>query len=313
MKFIFLGGKGGVGKTSASSAIALRYAQSGKKTLVISTDPAHSLSDCLDQEIGHDIVKVRKADNLWGLEIDTEQATREYGNLFFQQQGESEEGKIVQQLLGGEDLSGLTPPGADETIAFLKIIEFIENPVDFEVVVFDTAPTGHTLKLLSLPELTSNWIYKMVKIRKRISSTMEGIKRIFGGSKEKRPDLEASIEEVKKRIEIARKHLQNPEETEFIPITIPTLMSVWETERLLEALKRYQIHVNHIVINQVNPPNPTCEYCTIRNKQQMSVIEEIKELYSDEYKIHIIEMQKQEIQGIEQLQEFAKYFDFLFT
>ena len=142
---------------------------------------------------------------------------------------------------------------------------------------------------------------------------MEGIKRIFGGSKEKRPDLEASIEEVKKRIEIARKHLQDPEETEFIPITIPTLMSVWETERLLEALKRYQIHVNHIVINQVNPPNPTCEYCTIRNKQQMSVIEEIKELYSDEYKIHIIEMQKQEIQGIEQLQKFAKYFDFLFT
>jgi len=85
MKFIFAGGKGGVGKTTIASTIAIHYAKTGKKTLVISTDPAHSLADCLDQEIGSDIVPVREVDNLWALEIDSEKATQEYGNLLVQQ------------------------------------------------------------------------------------------------------------------------------------------------------------------------------------------------------------------------------------
>ncbi|MHA1983698.1 MAG: ArsA family ATPase [Candidatus Hodarchaeales archaeon] len=303
MKFIFAGGKGGVGKTTIASTIAIHYAKNGEKTLVISTDPAHSLADCLDQEIGSEIVPVREIENLWALEIDSEKATQEYGNLLVQQG--FEESNLFSQFFGGDDLSSLSPPGADETVAFLKLLEFMENPMDYDVIVYDTAPTGHTLKLLSLPELTSNWLYKMILLRKRLSSTLGSFKKIFGGGKSDSGEFKETIETLRKRIESARKQLQNSDITEFIPITIPTLMSIWETERLLQALKQYGIKTSSIIVNQVNPENIECDYCKLKNKQHLEIIKQLNELYQDEYLIHSIEMSKEEIRGIKKLIEFS--------
>lgn len=304
MKTKLIGGKGGVGKTTIASSIAIYHALKGLKTLVISTDPAHSLADCLDQEIGSEIVPVRKIKNLWALEIDSEKATQEYGNLLVQQG--FDQSSIFSQFLGGDDISSLTPPGADETVAFLKLLEFIENPLEYEVIIYDTAPTGHTLKLLSLPELTSNWLFKIAMLRQKLSSTLGGIKKIFGGGGKNvnTADMKQSIDVLRKRIESAREHLQNHEETEFIPITIPTLMSIWETERLLQALRQYGISAKTIIVNQVNPENDKCDFCKLKHKQHNSIIDQLKDLYSDEYRIHTIEMFKDEIRGIDNLIEF---------
>ena len=116
--------------------------------------------------------------------------------------------------------------------------------------------------------------------------------------------MRKSIEVLRTRIETARQHLQNNEETEFIPITIPTLMSIWETERLLQALRQYNIGAKTIVVNQINPLNDACEYCKLKNKLHSSIIDQLKDLYKDEYEIHQIEMSKEEIRGIEKLKEF---------
>ena len=110
---------------------------------------------------------------------------------------------------------------------------------------------------------------------------------------------------LRKRIESARKQLQNNEITEFIPITIPTLMSIWETERLLQALKQYGIKAHSIIVNQVNPENSVCDYCKLKHKQHIEIIEQLKELYSDEYFVHSIEMSKEEIRGLQKLIEFT--------
>lgn len=312
MRFIFAGGKGGVGKTTIASSIAIHHALKGLKTLVISTDPAHSLADCLDQEIGSEIVPVRKIENLWALEIDSEKATQQYGNLLVQQG--FDESSIFSQFLGGDDISSLTPPGADETVAFLKLLEFIENPLEYEVIVYDTAPTGHTLKLLSLPELTSNWLYRMAMLRQKLSSTLGGIKKIFGsgGKNTNSADMKQTIDVLRKRIESAREHLQNHQETEFIPITIPTLMSIWETERLLQALRQYGINAKTIIVNQVNPKNDECDYCKLKNKQHTTIIDQLKDLYSDEYNIHTIEMMKDEIRGTDNLINFKSKISSIF-
>ena len=140
--FIFLGGKGGVGKTSLASSLAIFAAQQGIDTIIISTDPAHSLSDSLDQEIGSEEISVNNVDNLWAMEIDSEKAAAEYKALL----NASGSNDLINQFLGEDDISGLTPPGTDETVAFAKVLEYIENPTH-QLLIFDTAPTGHTLRL----------------------------------------------------------------------------------------------------------------------------------------------------------------------
>ena len=302
-RFVFFGGKGGVGKTSIASALGVYAAKKGIKTLIISTDPAHSLADCLDQEIGGEIVQIRQVQNLWGLEIDTERATKEYGSLLMQTSAGGDEGNLLKAVLG-DDISGLNPPGADEAVAFLKLIEYIEKPTH-DLLIFDTAPTGHTLKLLALPQMMDNWLFRMISLRQRMASSFKAIKRLFGGGQQEEGDLKTALEGIRSRVEKARLHLQNADETEFVPITIPTLMSIWETERLLQALREFKIHCGRILVNQVNPENDNCPYCQVRYKQQTLVISDFEDLYANEFRIRKILMSIEEIRGIARLEEFG--------
>jgi arsenite-transporting ATPase len=301
--FIFLGGKGGVGKTSLASSLAIYAAKQGIDTLIISTDPAHSLADSLDQEIGSEEVQINNIDNLWALEIDSEKAAAEYKALL-DASGSSE---VFNQFLGDDDdISGLTPPGTDETVAFAKVLEFMENP-SHELLIFDTAPTGHTLRLLSLPEVMDSWLYKIISLPNKINNLFGGFKSLFGGKDKKNNSVDAqeSLKQLQKRVKIAKEILTDPEKTEFIPITIPTLMSFWESDRLIAALREYNISSKRIIINQLNPKNETCSFCLKRNSQQMELINDFKELYGEEFDIKTIEMLSNELRGVEMLQKLG--------
>ncbi|KAF3609088.1 hypothetical protein DY000_02051002 [Brassica cretica] len=165
-KYYMLGGKGGVGKTSCAASLAVRFANNGHPTLVVSTDPAHSLSDSFAQDLtGGMLVPVEGPDSpLFALEINPEKAREEFRSAS-QMNGGTEVkdfmdgmglGMLVEQL--GElklgELLDTPPPGLDEAIAISKVIQFLESPEYnmFTRIVFDTAPTGHTLRLLSLPD-----------------------------------------------------------------------------------------------------------------------------------------------------------------
>ena len=236
-RFIWCSGKGGVGKTTLSSALAIFAADRGIKTLVVSIDPAHSLSDSFDQEIGSEIIPINGVNNLWGLELDADKSTREFSNILFQQ-SDSEEADFLSQFLGEDDPSALSPPGTDELVAFSKLLEFVENP-KYDLTIFDMAPSGIALLVLSLPEMIDTWLYKMINLRHRLSSVFGVFKQFIGGKKGSDSGLKEVLEQLRKRVEIARVHLQDSKETEFVPVTIPTVMSDWETERLLEALEEY--------------------------------------------------------------------------
>ena len=300
--FIFLGGKGGVGKTSLAASLAIYAASQGIDTLIISTDPAHSLSDSLDQEIGSEEIAVNLVDNLYALEIDSEKAAAEY-KVLLEASGSSE---MLNQFLGDDDISGLTPPGTDETVAFAKVLEFIENP-SHELLIFDTAPTGHTLRLLSLPEVMDSWLYRIISLPNKIGSLFGGFKSIFSSKdkKNKAVDPQESLKQLQKRVKIAEKILTDPEQTEFIPVTIPTLMSIWETDRLIAALREYNISSKQIIVNQINPKNETCTYCMKRHSQQWDLIKDFKELYEDEFAISTVEMFNMELRGIDMLKKLG--------
>lgn len=299
-KFLFFGGKGGVGKTTMAAATAIRAADLGHRTLLVSTDPAHSVSDSLDQRIGGETyTEVDNVVNLWAVELDTEDAMRTYSDVISQQDPSG----TLSEFLGGGDPSSLSPPGADETFAFIQLLEFIQNP-EYDIVVFDTAPTGHTLKLLQLPELTQSWLYRLIKMRRRLGGMISGVKALFGGDAPNEQEAFDKLEELRSQVEIARVHLANAKETEFVAVTIPTIMAIWETERLIRALFEVAFPISQIFINQIQPQHPDCTYCSARYASQQESLQKIQDLYS-EFDLLEISMFEYEIRGIKRLRELS--------
>jgi arsenite-transporting ATPase len=302
IKFILSGGKGGVGKTSCAGAMAVLSARHGFRTLVLSTDPAHSLSDSFDQDLsGGEVVPIEGFDNLWGMEISTEKGMQQFQDVI----GEGAAGPEAQMaasLMG--DMTGMAPPGSDEAMAFGKILEFIEDS-SYDRVIFDTAPTGHTLKLLELPDLLDSWLGRILTLRQRLSSMMGGLRGFFGGKQDEEDDSWKMIQQTKDKIRAARIELSDPDTTQFVVVMIPEAMAVFETQRLLSSLGSWHIPATKMVVNQLVPPNPSCQFCTKRYEMQQANLKDIQELYSD---MDIIEVPlfESEIRGIEELTKLGE-------
>ncbi len=300
IKFILAGGKGGVGKTSCAGAIALLSAQQGFRTLVLSTDPAHSLSDSFDQDLsGGDEIPIKGVDKLWGMEINTERGMEEF-QATLSSGAAGPEAQMASQFLG--DMGGMSPPGADETMAFGKMLEYLED-ASYDRIVFDTAPTGHTLKLLEVPDLLDTWLGKIITLRQRLSSMMAGFRAMFGGGQEEETAWEM-LQRTKEKIKKAREELSNPELTQFVVVMIPEAMAVFETQRLLASLNAWDIPANNIIVNQLVPDNPDCPFCSARRKMQQSNLADIKDIYKD---LSIIEVPlfDREIRGIDELKRLG--------
>lgn len=278
-RFIFFGGKGGVGKTSTSTAIAVHLADKGLKTLIISTDPAHSLGDLLEQKVsGGDPVRVEGCDNLWAMEVDTTRALDRFRALFKEldvsalaaQFGVSEE---ILAGLGLEDFVAILnnpPPGIDELIALADVVRLSKgkgstskegaavNGLTFDRVVIDTAPTGHTLRLLSFPDFLDGFLGKLVKLQLRLSKVLSSLSSLFGGgsveSQERlraTDELLAKVERAKLQMVELRELFRDQDATEFCIVTIATQLAVAESKRLLAALRKEKIAVRHLVVNKL--------------------------------------------------------------
>jgi arsenite-transporting ATPase len=302
VKFILSGGKGGVGKTSCAGAMAVLSAKHGFRTLVLSTDPAHSLSDSFNQDLsGGEIIPIEGFDRLWGMEINTEKGMEDFQKVI----GEGAAGPdaaMASNIMG--DLTGMNPPGSDEAMAFGKILEFLEDS-SYDRVIFDTAPTGHTLKLLELPDLLDSWLGKLLTLRQRMSSMFSAFKGMFGAGSDLEDDSWKVLQETKDKIRAARIELSDPDTTQFVVVMIPEAMAVFETQRLLTSLGSWHIPASHIVINQLVPPNPDCKFCTKRYEMQRNNLQDIRELYED-MDITEVPLFDGEIRGIEGLEKLGE-------
>ncbi|KAF7826283.1 ATPase ARSA1-like [Senna tora] len=247
-----LGGKGGVGKTSCAASLAVKFANHGHPTMVVSTDPAHSLSDSFGQDLtGGSLVSVEGVNSpLCALEINPEKSMEEFhtavqnvgGGAGVKNLMESMGlGMITNQLgdLNLDEMLHSPPPGTDEIIAISKVMQFLESPeyAMFTRIVFDTAPTGHTLRLLSLPDFLDGSIGKVVKLKKKLSSTF---KSLFG-KEEAQSDASDNIEKLKEMMAKVQDLFHNADTTEFIIVTIPTVMAISESSRLHASLKKESV------------------------------------------------------------------------
>jgi len=148
--FVFFGGKGGVGKTTVSSSYALKCARDGHDTLVVSTDPAHSVADVFDQPFGDDATPVDGVENLWAMQIDPEDEVTRHLDELRQQLSEQVSTAMVSEINRQLEMAHGTP-GAYEAALFDRFVEVMRNADPYDRVVFDTSPTGSTLRLLGLP------------------------------------------------------------------------------------------------------------------------------------------------------------------
>ena len=298
LKLILFGGKGGVGKTTCASSAGLYLAKEGFKTLVISTDPAHSLSDSLGQKIGDQIKGVEGVKNLSVLEVNAQKALSQFKVKY-----EAQIKKIfdTSTYLDHEDIDSifaLPIPGIDEVMGFKTIVDLIEE-AKFDKYIVDTAPTGHALRLLTLPELLDEWIKVLAKMRWKYRYMVES----FSG-KYNPDEGDDFLVEMKKTVKKIEGLLKDQDKCEFIAVTIPEDMAILETERLINNLNKYGIKVRQLAVNNVLELRD-CEFCRERSKAQEEYVKQIRRKFSN-LKTTIIPLQPREVKGIEALDKFTK-------
>src|SRR5215510_7320510 len=235
MRVIVHTGKGGVGKTSVSAATALRCAELGQKTLVISTDTAHSLGDSLTRQVGPEPTEI--APNLWAQEVDARYSMDKYwGKIqtylaaFFSRQRAEE---IVS-----EEVTII--PGLEEGAALLWINEFVQRG-EFDVLIVDAAPTAETIRLLSLPDVTRWWLDRIMRLTrgfKVVSDTVKSVRKVFGQNKKKGDEETLDVDDVFAQVnglfdmlENVRALLTNPDVASMRLVVNPERMVIRETQR----------------------------------------------------------------------------------
>ena len=298
LKMILFGGKGGVGKTTCAASAGLYLAKEGFKTLVISTDPAHSLSDSLGQKIGDEIKEIKGVKKLSALEVNAQKAL-----VQFKVKYEAQIRKIfdTSTYLDQEDIDSffaLPIPGIDEVMGFKTIVDLIDE-AQFDKYIIDTAPTGHALRLLTLPELLDEWIKVLAKMRWKYRYMVESFSGKY--NPDKGDDFLVEMKKTVKKIEGLPKD-QN--KCEFIAVTIPEDMAILETERLVNDLNKYGIKVRQLAVNNVLELRD-CEFCRQRSNAQAEYIKQIKREFSG-LSSTIISLRPREVKGIEALDEFSR-------
>jgi arsenite-transporting ATPase len=235
-QFIFFSGKGGVGKTSMACAHAVRYADEGKRTLIVTTDPASNLADVFEQKIGHHVTPILNVPNLSAMEIDPDTATQEYIDRAMSPIRNAFPAQMVQVM--EEQMSG---PCTAEVAAFDRFTDFLDIPsnngIIFDVVIFDTAPTGHTIRLLELP---AEW--------------SQSIDAASAGSGQTCLGPAAAIQDAKHKYERALFAMRQSERTSFVFVMHPEAISIKETRRAIDELIKLDIQNYRLMVNGIIPP-----------------------------------------------------------
>lgn len=301
-KYIFFGGKGGVGKTVIACATAIYLSSIGKKTLICSTNPVHSLSSCFGQQfIGHGETLVDDCTNLYALEIETAATVEKYR--------ENTRAKILDFLKYADIPIDPTPfvdaattnPAFEESAMFDNVVDIILTN-KYDCYVFDTAPVAHTYRLLGMSKMYDMWLVKMIKSRE--SATC--LKKSLSFKKDKKEVCDPMIEgllESRRKTEEIRKLLTNPKLTAFYFVTLPLALPISVVERFIYWVKEFQIPVGGVIVNQVMPlTDSKSTFIVNKQSEQKGYMELIDKKFGSLVSARI-PMFNDEIRGVEMLRK----------
>jgi len=297
IKLLMVGGKGGVGKTTCASSIALKFASEGRRVLLISSDPTPSLSDIFEINIGDRETKILDALDLYGFEISSEIVLKRWKERFGPEIYEviSSFAKIDYDFV---DYIG-TAPGIEEEYMLNFIIELVENE-KYDLVVWDTAPAGHTLRLLQLPHLFLKHMEAATKFYMSMYDYLEKIKGAVSlkGSKRTLLEIISSWESLSEKIV---QFIRDKKTTKYIIVTIPEALGVKLTDRIIEEFKENNLSVENIIINYV-VKHADCAFHKKRMAMQQFYINMMQQRYSHINMVTLY-LSADEIKGIERIKQ----------
>lgn len=303
-RLAFFGGKGGVGKTTLAAAFATLLARRGEKTLLVSTDPAHSTSDILRMSLTGEPRHVEG--NLWAVEIDAAKDAEEYIEKIKVDAKDSVSIEVLPTVEQHLDLAK-NSPGTEESALFDRFVDLIAlSPDEYDRIVFDTAPTGHTLRLLTLPALLSAWAEGMVRQREKVAGMERMMRNLTGDDDPGGDPILNRLRERRDKFHHARHRLL--EDTTFYLALIPERLPIEETGRALKVLTDNDIRVGALIVNRVFPDSADGDFMRSRLEQQSEYLAEIDERF-EKKKVVRVEQEARDITEREQLDPIARQLD----
>lgn len=328
VSWIFVGGKGGVGKTSTSAALAVELAKRNRSILLISTDPAHNLSDTFAQQFSGEPTVVTGVPTLYAMEVDNSSLQNSNikellgllrdsgrsvlgGSLFGRSQdfsqGEQAHSEDADSLL--EKLSS-SVPGIDEALAFATMIEYVGN-MRFDTVIFDTAPTGHTLRLLNFPNLLDKGLEQIWNWSSQFGNIFQSMGGLLGLQNDFFGQLVDKLQSLRDSTQKVIQQFRDPNKTTFVAVCIPEFLPIYETERLLQDLKKFEIDCKYVVVNNIIDESIRLgmipeELFSSRVKVQNKYLERVRDLYSLDFHVTKLPLLPYEVRGLSCINSFAK-------
>jgi arsenite-transporting ATPase len=300
---VFFGGKGGVGKTTCSSAFALAASRSGRRVLLVSTDPAHSISDIFQQPVGASETELLL--RLSALEIDPDGEAQRYVRAVKRDINRIFSPGVVRQAHRQIEMAAASP-GLLEVALLDRMIDLIvDRERAYDLIVFDTAPTGHTLQLLRMPDAMTTWIQALLKHRRALVEIDSGGDEAAAAAAATADPIIGALERRHDRLLRLRDTIVDRGLTSFVLVTIPERLAIEETSRAAELLAETHVDVGALIVNRVLPDGLQGEFYEARKAQESTYLTEIDRRFPTLRRIRLHQLPK-DVYGLASLEVVSR-------